>query len=402
MTHPKSLSVTVLLTFLVALGPISTDLYLPSLPSIARDFGSSTAQVQLTLSVFLAGFAAAQLIYGPLSDRFGRRTALLIGLLTYIAATLLCTFADSIEALILGRFLQALGGCVGPVVGRAVVRDVYGREEAARVLSYMALAMALAPALGPILGGYLEVWLGWRANFAALLCIAVIGLTGTLIVLPETNRWLDETATRPKRIAANFAALLRDPGYLGYLLLVATSYSGIFAFISGSSFVLIDTLGLTPDLYGLSFAAFVAGYMVGTFLSGRLSRRLGLDRLIQIGCLFACLGGTAAVALAVAGVLSVGAILWPLFVFMIGTGLILPNAFAGAIDPYPKMAGAASALLGFCQMVIAACVGIAVGQSADGTALPMTLAIALAAFCGLAALYGLVRKQAAPTPEGSD
>ncbi len=385
MAAPKSLLVTALLTFLVAVGPLSTDLYLPSLPAIGAYFDSGPAEVQLTLSVFLIGFAVSQLAYGPLSDRFGRRPMLLAGLSLYLVASLACCLAPSLETLIAARFLQAVGGCAGPVLGRAVVRDVYGQEGAARVLSYMSLAMALAPALGPILGGYLEVLFGWRANFAALSALGLFGLVSVLIYLPETNAWRDETATQPRQIAKNYRALLADRVYVGYLLVVACAYSGIFAFISGSSFVLIETLGLTPSQYGLCFATFVLGYMVGTFISGRMNRRLGMQRLITIGAWIGCLGGLCGLVLALAGVLSVTAVVAPLTLFIVGAGLMLPNALAGAIGPYAKMAGSASALLGFFQMSIAALVGIGVGLASDGTARPMAAAVALVAIGALAA-----------------
>src|SRR5262249_12264350 len=196
----NSLAVTALLTAMVALGPISTDLYLPSLPGLARYFDVSVADAQLTLSSFLIGLATAQLIYGPLSDRFGRRPVLLVGLAIYVIASIVCAFAPSVPVLIFMRFLQAVGACVGPVLGRAVVRDVHGRDGAARVLAYMSAAMALAPAIGPIIGGFLEEWYSWRANFLALVCYGIVGLVLTWQILPETNKTLDLEAARLERI----------------------------------------------------------------------------------------------------------------------------------------------------------------------------------------------------------
>ncbi|MDX1710049.1 MAG: multidrug effflux MFS transporter [Rhodovibrionaceae bacterium] len=396
MARPDSLIVVALLTELVALGPISTDLYLPSLPSLVSVFDADVASVQLTLSVFLAGFAVGQLVYGPLSDRFGRKPVMLAGLVIYLAASLLCALAGSIEALIAARFVQALGACVGPVLGRAVVRDVFGQARAATVLSYMGVAMALAPALGPILGGYLEIWFGWRSSFLALFAFALIGLAGVIALLPETNVWRDSRATGAAGLAANYRALLASRRYKGFLLVFASAYAGIFAFISGSSFVLIDTLKLAPNLYGLSFGAIVAGYMAGTLASGRLTERLGIERMVQVGIGFALAGSLTGVACAAAGLLSLAAVLAPVFVFMVGTGFMLPNAMAGAIGPFSRMAGTASSLLGFVQMILAAVVGVAVGRTTAETALPMSLAIAAMALLALAAYAGLVRR--APLP----
>jgi len=390
--RPDNLAVAVLLTALVAFGAISTDLYLPSLPAIARAFASDTAEVQLTLSVFLAGFAASQVVYGPLSDRYGRRPVLIAGLGLYVAASLACMAAPDIGFLIAARFLQALGACAGVVLGRAVVRDVYGRERAAKALSYMSMAMALAPTLGPILGGYLQVWFGWRANFLVLASFGASCLLAVFLLLPETNPSRDAAATRGAQMLRNYLTLARDPAYVGYVLVGAFAYGGIFAFISGSSFVLIDVLGLSPDRYGLCFGAVVVGYMIGTFASGRLSLAVGLDRLILTGTLVGLAGGVLALGLALSDVLGVAAVVAPTFLYLIGAGLMLPNAIAGAIGPYPTMAGTASAFLGVVQMGLAACIGIAVGHLHDGTARGMFAATAAVAAGALASYLLLVRR----------
>lgn len=400
MARAESLTVCVLLTAMVALGPISTDLYLPSLPSIGTAFGVSSAEVQLTLSVFLAGFAVSQLIYGPLSDRFGRRPVILAGIALYLAASLACALAPSIEVLILARFAQALGACVGPAIGRAAVRDIYGRERAARMLSYMGMVMALAPAFGPILGGFLEVWLGWRANFVALVLFALIILTASAAILPETNRWKSRDATRLGHLVGNYRGLLRHRNYVGYLLVVACAYAGIFAFISGSSFVLIGLLGLAPNVYGFCFATIVVGYMVGAFFSGRFSLAIGLERMVQLGTAVQAAGGLLGVALYAAGIVTVTSIVAPVMLFMVGTGLALPNAQAGAIGPFPHMAGAASALLGFFQMGLAALIGIAVGHGSATSALAMMAAIALLGCAGVLACWLVVQPAARPGEAG--
>lgn len=379
-----------LLVGLVAFGPLSTDLYLPALPEIGRDLSAGPAKVQLTLSVFLAGFAICMLIYGPLSDRFGRRPVLLGSLGVFLLASAGCALAQSIDQLVAARFLQALGACAGPVLGRAIVRDIYGPTAAARILSYLAMAMALAPAIGPILGGYLTVAFGWRANFVLLVGFGLVCLFGILRILPETNLLKDPMATRPGQLLANYVALTRHRRFLGYLLVCSMSYSGIFAFISGSPQVLITGLGLTPDQFGYCFAAVVIGFIIGSFLSGRLHAKVSADRLIGLGCAVAILGGGAGAALALAGVATVTSIVAPAAVYLIGGGLMMPNAMAGAIGPFPRMAGAASALVGFAQMGIAALVGVAVGQLQDGTPVAMASAIALVALCAGLALVVII------------
>jgi DHA1 family bicyclomycin/chloramphenicol resistance-like MFS transporter len=389
-----SLGLAILLTTLVALGPLSTDLYLPALPTLTQAFATDVARVQLTLSVFLAGFAVAQLFYGPLSDRYGRRPIMLFGLALYFVSSLACMLAPTIDTLIVARFFQALGACAGPVLGRAIVRDVYGPLQAARVLAYISGAMAIAPMLGPFLGGWLTVWFGWRANFAALTLFSAVQVTATFMLLGESNAHRDPEATRPRRILGNFRALLSARPYLGYLLCFSFGYAALFSFISGSSFVLIELHGLSPQWFGASFGFVVTGYITGTMLSGRLTLRLGPPRMVLMGALLGAAAGSLMAALALLDVRSVWAILLPMFAYMVATGLVMPNAIGGALAPYPKMAGAAAALMGFVQMSLAAAVGIVVGHAWNGTAIPMAGAIALCGWAVLASYFLLVRPAA--------
>ncbi|WP_300318757.1 multidrug effflux MFS transporter [Accumulibacter sp.] len=363
---PPSFGLAVLLTTLVALGPLSTDLYLPALPTLARVFASDAAGVQLTLSVFLAGFAVGQLFYGPLSDRFGRRPVMLGGLAIYCLATVGCVFAPSIDALIAARFVQAIGACAGPVLGRAVVRDVWGATESARIIAYMGGAMAIAPLLGPTLGGFLTMLFGWQSNFVVLLIVAVCQGVAVACLLRESNVHRHPGATNPRQLLASFRQLLADRRYLGYVLSFSFSYSALFAFISASSFVLVDRHGLTPQVYGMCFGLVVAGYLLGSIASGRLVRRLGGDTLLAGGACLGAVAGAVMASLELAGVRNIAAILGPMFFCTVATGLVMPNAIARALAPYPTIAGSASALMGFVQMTMAALVGIAVGHGLAG------------------------------------
>ncbi|NBC33889.1 MAG: Bcr/CflA family efflux MFS transporter [Alphaproteobacteria bacterium] len=400
MSSGNSRLFAVLITALVAFGPLSTDLYLPSLPLLTRALGADPGTGQLTLSVFMVGFAVGMLAYGPLSDRFGRRPVILAGIALFLVASVACALAPTIEALIVFRFVQALGACCGPVLGRAVVRDVYGREHAAKMLAYVGLAMAVAPAIGPIIGGQVTAWLGWRFNFWVLALYGVLILIATWFRLHETNRHRDPGATQVGQLLRNYGMLLRHRAYLGYVLVTALIFAGIFSFISGSSFVLVDGLGITPQAYGLSFAVIVVGFMIGSLLAGRLTLRLGIDRMIAIGSAVSVAGGLAMSACAVAGLFSIPAVIGPFFVFMIGAGLTLPNGLAGAIGPFPTLAGTASALLGFIQMSVAAAVGIGVGQLTQETALPMAMAVCVSALGAAAAFAWLVRTP--PEPGATD
>jgi DHA1 family bicyclomycin/chloramphenicol resistance-like MFS transporter len=284
--------------------------------------------------------------------------------------------------LILSRLVQALGACAGPVVGRAIVRDVHGREGAARVLAYMSAAMALAPAVGPIIGGFLEAWFGWRANFVVLTLFGAAATATALAILPETNRDPDPRAAHPTEILATFGVLLRTRAFLGYMLCYTAGYGALFSFISGSSFVFIETVGLAPEQFGFCFAAMVAGYIGGATASARLVRRLGIDRLILGGGALAATAGLALAAVGWSGLTLRGIegaifLLAPTVALACGIGLVMANAMAGAIAPYPRQAGSAAALVGFVQMLAAALVGVAVGHLYDGSARAMTGAMAL-------------------------
>ena len=391
---PPSFGLALLLTTLVALGPLSTDLYLPALPGMTVTFATDVARVQLTLSVFLIGYAVAQLFYGPVSDRYGRRPAMLFGLVLYLLSSVACMLAPSVDALIASRFFQALGACAGPVLGRAIVRDVYGPVQAARILAYISGAMAIAPMIGPFIGGWLTVWFGWRANFAALALFSAVQTVVVFRLLGESNAHKDPAATRPRRILGNFRMLLAGKTYLGYLLCVSFGYAVLFSFISGSSFVLVGLYGLSPQWFGASFGFVVTGYIVGTLLTARYTLKLGPGRMVGMGALFGIVPGTLMAALAIAEVHSVWAVLLPMFGSTLATGLVMPNATGAALAPYPKMAGSASALMGFVQMALAAAVGIAVGHAYDGTAIPMTGAIALCGWAVLASYFFFVRPAA--------
>ncbi|MCF8482999.1 MAG: multidrug effflux MFS transporter [Rhodospirillum sp.] len=376
---PKSFGISVLLTGLVAMGAVSTDLYLPSLPAMVDYFGVDVSLVQLTLSVFAIGMALGMVLHGPLSDRFGRRPVVLGGLSLYCVASVACVLAPDIDLLVAARFVQALGACGGIVVGRAIVRDVHGVQGSARMLSYMTSAMALAPALAPILGGWLHVAFGWWANFLVLVGFGAVMLVCVAVFLRETNTHRDPSAISPIAMARNFLTLLGNRVYLGHALVVAFTFGGLFSFISGSSFVIIDVLGVNTRNFGFVFFFFAMSYTLGAIWGGRVSRRLGTAWLITLGLGVGIVADLSGAALAWMGVESV----WAVMPFICGHSLacafIMPNGMAGAIGPFPRMAGAASSLLGFTQMAVGSIAGYAVGAFHDGTTRPLMTSIALCA-----------------------
>ncbi len=385
MSAPPPLVRNALLTALVAFGALSVDIVIPALPRIAQVLGASTATAQLTLSVFVAGFAISQLAYGPLSDRFGRKPVLIGGLVLFVAGSAACVLAGDIGELIAARFLQSIGGCAGPVLARAIVRDVYGREGSARVLAYMASVMGVLPAAAAILCGFLVASFDWQSLFVALGAFGLASLLGTLTLLDETNLWKDRTATAPRQIARNYRSLLADRAFLSFVVALGGTYGGMFSFHSLSAFVLIEQFGVAAEHYGFYFLAIAAGFMTGSLIAGRLSPRLGHERMVTIG--FAIQIGAAGVlcALGWARIDAPMAVIGPMAVFLVGCGFVFPNAMAGGIAPHTTMAGTASALLGFAQMAIGAAVGTVVSLFHDGTQSALVTGVLVCAVVAFAA-----------------
>ncbi len=388
---PKSLTVGALLTGLVALGQISTSTYIPSLPFLVEALDTDAGRVNLTLSLFLAGFAISQLIYGPLSDRYGRRPILIGGLVLYLAASLYCAYAGTIEELIMGRIAQGVGACSGAVLGRAIVRDVYGPDRAAKALAYIGVAFALSPAVTPIIGGYLQVWFGWRANFFFFTAVAVVVLALTWIMLDETNEDPDPGAINVAAMVRTYAMLLGSPVYVGYMLSLSLIFAGLMAYTAAAPFLFIDVLGMSADGFGLLSVINVLGFLAGTLAAGRLTLRLGTQRMAFQGILISLAGAAAMAAAAVAGHISIAAIIAPMTVFLAGMGIVMPNAMAGAMAPFPRNAGAASALMGFFQMLVAALASALAGWMPKSTQLPMALLMLVMAALALVGFMAFIR-----------
>lgn len=371
--------------------PLSTDLYLPSLPSIAADFEVSGAGVQWTLSAFIAAFGVWQLFVGPVSDRYGRRPVVLAGAGMYALASAACAVAPSLSTLIAGRVLQAIGACTCLVGARGMVRDLFSPAAGARLLASAAGLMSLAPLVGPTIGAHLYESFGWRSSFVALTLFALALLGATTLALRETHLRTDPHALRLRPMLRTYAAVLRSPAFRAYTLAAAATYAGLFAFISGSSFVLIRVLGLSATQFALAFSTMVAGYLIGTLICRRLVTR-GLQATVQIGALLQLLAGAALATLALAGVHAPLAICGPMFAFGISHGVIQAPAQAGAIAPFKHSAGAAAALLGFCMMAVAAAVGAWIGASYNGTVYPLTLTIAACAVISCVVAFTFVRR----------
>ncbi|HEX8987792.1 MAG TPA: multidrug effflux MFS transporter [Rhodocyclaceae bacterium] len=353
------------------LQPLSTDLYLPSLPHLATYFGVSPAVAQQTLSLFVLGFGAAQLVSGPLSDRYGRRPVMLAGLIVYVLASAACGLASTIPVLVAARFVQAVGCCTAIVVARAIVRDVCSPTEGAHLIARASTLLSLAPLLGPVAGGYLQVAFGWRANFAVMALLCLVLAAAARNSLRETNACPNPAALRWHGLADSYARVLRAPAFWAYALPGALSYASIFVFISGSSFVLIDVLGMPTQYYGYCYAFGVTGYLAGTVVCRRLMIRIGVDRALGVGSAVSLAGGLLFAALVAGGVRHWSIVPLCQFVVMSAHGINFPCAQAGGVAPFPRQAGAAAGLLGFVTMLAALLAGLWVGASHDGTMQPL-------------------------------
>ena len=386
LIEQKPWVLTLLLATMTGLTSLSIDMSLPAMPQLQETFGAGVSAVQLTLSVFLVGFALGQIFCGPLSDRWGRRPVLLAGLALFTLAGLVCAFSTSLAMLVAARFVQGVGASVGPVVARAIVRDRFDSRKAASVLSQMTQVMIVAPLLAPTLGGYLLVNMGWPAIFA------VLGVSGALISL-VCWRFLPETA-RPKQVDDDAEAVsvrgslrevLNHRASLRHALTTCFAYAGMFAYVGSSPFVLIDGFGVSEENFGYFFALTAVALLVSATLNRALLKRHASSLLILRRGVFVIFAAGASLALASwFNVGGLAGVLVPMMIYMFGQGLVMPNATAAAMAPHGESAGVISSVMGALQTAGGALAGYLVGAFYDHT--PLSLAVAVAAFAPLTLL----------------
>jgi MFS transporter, DHA1 family, multidrug resistance protein len=376
--------------FLSAIAPLSIDIYLPALPTMRSALGANEAQTLYTLSTFFIGFGGGQLLFGPLSDRFGRKRPLICALAVYIAASVGCALAPSISMLILFRFIQALGGSIVPITVQAMVRDLYARNESARILSLNLLVTASAPIVAPLIGGQVLLWLDWRFIFWILVAFGGLALIAAS-VLPETLAAGRRSGAHPLALLLGYAALLRNPRYLGYVACSTSYFCCLFAFIAGSPFVYIEYFGVPAQFYGFLFGVNMVGMITTTFVNSRIVMRRGADPLLRAAC---TIGGIASLVLLATGISGFGGvpgIAVPLFVVLALLTMVASNAVSGALAVAPN-AGAAAALAGALQFGGGAFISAMTGWFADGTPRPMAAIICAGAVMSLLANLLLLGK----------
>ena len=388
--------VVLILALLLGIQPVTTDLYLPALPALTDGFNAPMSQAQLTLSALLLAFGLSQLLWGPLSDRFGRRPILLLGLAAYTLAAVGAALAPSMSLLIVWRTVQ--GAAMGAAVmgARAVVRDLFVPEMGARVMSKGLSGLGLIACVGPPLGGLLSDFFGWRAALLVLTVFGAVTLAVVALRFEETVQQKNPGALRPLTLVRTWAAIVRHPTFLAYTVLATASYAMLFTFLAASSFIFIKVLGVGKSAYGLAMFSSAFAYLAGTFLCRRLLPRFGVRHTVAIAGAMSLAGGSLIGGLALAGWHNVWAILAPFWLVMMAHGVHQPCSQSGAVGPFPQAAGAASALNGFAMMLAAFGVGGWLGGRLDGTVFPLTNGVWF--FCVLiaASAWTLVQKYGEP------
>ncbi|MBI0577246.1 multidrug effflux MFS transporter [Neobacillus cucumis] len=393
ISRSKRVWMAIVLGSLAAFGPLSIDMYLPALPNIAKDFQSNPSVVQLSLSFFVIGLASGQLFAGPISDISGRRKPLLIGLITYFIASLLCVFSPSIWGLIILRLIQGLAGSAGIVISRAIVRDLYTGSELTKFFALLALVNGLAPILAPVAGAQLLKFVPWQGVFIVLSVIGIVMFFVVLFGLPETLQEEKRSSGGVKNTYHTFLKLILDRRFMGYALAQGLVFAAMFAYISGSPFVVQNIYGASPQMFSLIFAINAIGIMINSQTAGRLAGRIHESKLLAFGLGTSSIGGIVLLLLLLAHAKLIF-ILIPLFFVVSSVGMVSTAGFSLAMQTQGNNAGSASALLGVTSLAFGGIVAPLVGIGGGNTAIPMGIVIVIAG-CGAVLAYLLLvqRKQ---------
>lgn len=375
----KKFYLILILGMLSAIGPFSIDMYLPAFPDIAKGLNTEVSKVMLSLSSFFIGISAGQLIYGPLLERFGRKKPLYIGLSIYMLASLGCALAASVNALIGLRLLQALGGCVGMVAARAMVRDLFDVKENAKVFSMLMLVVAVSPIIAPTAGGYVTALFGWRWVFAMLMIVDVIVLAGIYFLLPESKKPDPAFSLKPVPILKNFAGVIKHPQFYTYALTAAISAAGLYAYIGGSPSVFMGVFHVTEKQYGWIFALIAMGLIGASQINSVLLKNYTSEQIIKVALACQSTIGLILVILTLLGWSDLFITIFLIFLFLCCQGFTFPNASALSMAPFGHNAGSASAMMGAVQMCIGACTSALVSVFQNRTAVPMAAVMACCA-----------------------
>lgn len=386
MTRKQYLTTILILGALATISPFSIDMYLPGFPAIAQDLNTSIEQVQLSLTAYLVGIAVGQLIYGPLLDRYGRKMPLYAGLVIYIVASLACAFTESAEALILMRFIQAVGGCAGMVAAQALVRDLFPVNKTAQAFSLITLVIAVSPMIAPTVGGYVTAAFGWHSVFILLAAITALMIVGVMFALPEGRQADSSISLKPKPVLKNFGQVLREEQFLLYMLAGGIATAAPFAYIAGSADVFMNIYQVSEQQYGWIFA-FLAFAMIGsTQLNHVILNRYTSQQVINFTLIYQNLVGILLVLGSYYGWYGKYSLIALLFIFLTGQGLLNPNATALSLAPFTRNTGSAAALLGSFRMAMGGLMSAAVSVFHNGSTMPMVSVMAACSVTGMVLL----------------
>jgi DHA1 family bicyclomycin/chloramphenicol resistance-like MFS transporter len=386
-----------ILGLLSAIGPLSIDMYLPAFPTIAKGLHTSISLVMLSLSSFFVGISVGQLLYGPLLERYGRKKPLYFGLCVYAIASLACATAMSVETLIVFRFFQALGGCVGMVASRAMVRDLFDVNQNAKVFSTLMLVIAVSPIIAPSLGGFISTQLGWRYIFAVLIFVIILIITGIYFLLPESKKPDPNYSLKPQAIVSSFATIIKNPQFAVYTFTGAVAYAGLYAYISGSPYVFMEVFKVTEQHYGWIFAIVAAGLISASQLNSVLLKKYSSELIIKTTLTFQGLIGILLVSTSLFGFSELYSTIALVFLFLCCQGFLFPNASALSMAPFGHNAGNASALMGFIQMSVGAFMSAMVSLFQNESTLPMTSVMACCTL-GASLIFTIGRKSIIKQP----
>lgn len=379
--HPKSkkefVFLIILLGSIIAIGPLSIDMYLPAFSTITQSFHTSESLVQLSLTSFFIGMAVSQILYGPIIDRLGKRTPLFFGIFVFVFSSIACCFANSIEQLVILRFFQAVGCCACMVIPRAIVRDIFSPQESARVYSHLMLVMGIAPILAPLFGSIILSHFGWKAIFVFLTAFGIFCLILSYLAIPET-RGADEN-DEISRALKKYLGILKDRNFVICALSGGLAMSGLFSYITGSSFVYTEIFGLSAKEYSLVFASNSIGFVIISQVNARLLKKFPMQKILEKILFIPLICGITLIFIG-DDQPTFWAITIPLFIMMASTGAIMPNTTALALANQGAHSGSASALLGTMQFIIATITSFSVSKLHDGTTFPLSLVFGI---CGI-------------------
>ncbi|HVL21757.1 MAG TPA: multidrug effflux MFS transporter [Amaricoccus sp.] len=370
--------IALVIGLLGAVGPFAIDMYLPALPQVAADLGASPQATQATLSAFFAAFGISQLVYGPLSDQYGRKPPLYVGLVIFLLGTLACALAPTIGTLIAARLVQGIGAATVMVIPRAIIRDLHTGPAATRLMATVMLVISVSPMLAPLAGSGVMAVAGWRAIFGVLAVAAAVSLALTAFALGETLPPARRVPARPRELAAGTWRLLRDPAFLGLTFVGGFGMASFFVFLASASFVYTEEFGLSPTGFSIAFAINAIGFFSATQAAASLGERYGMARVVRLAVSAFAAVACLLVLVVLAGFGSLPVIVAMLFIGNAFLGLVIPTVAVMALDPHPDIAGLASSLGGTLQMLTGGAMIAIAGPFFDGTALPMVVAIAAA------------------------